>query len=83
MSTGWLANNNPGFPGYSGDVWGITSSDSPRGYVAWGGPPRHTSIDGSVVPVKKRSRCNDPNLINRGITHKPVSLMLGKFNPKS
>jgi hypothetical protein len=27
------------FPCYSGDIWGITSSDSSNGYVAWGGPP--------------------------------------------
>ena len=39
------------FPGYSEDVWGITASDSRKGYVAWGGPPRHKDIDGSVVPA--------------------------------
>jgi hypothetical protein len=38
------------FPGYTEDVWGITASDSARGYVAWGGPPRHPDIDGTVVP---------------------------------
>jgi hypothetical protein len=38
------------FPGYSDTIWGITSSDSPKGYKAWGGPPRRTTIDGSVVP---------------------------------
>ena len=38
------------FPGYSENVWGITASDSPKGYVAWGGPPRHPAIDGTVVP---------------------------------
>jgi hypothetical protein len=38
------------FPGYSEDLWGITASDSARGYVAWGGPPAHPEIDGSVVP---------------------------------
>jgi hypothetical protein len=38
------------FPGYRDDVWGITASDSAKGYVAWGGPPRHPAIDGSVVP---------------------------------
>ena len=32
-------------------VWGITASDSRKGYVAWGGPPRHPAIDGSVVPA--------------------------------
>jgi hypothetical protein len=39
------------FPGYSDNVWGITASDSRKGYVAWGGPPRHADIDGSVVPA--------------------------------
>lgn len=48
---------------YSPDYWGITASDSPRGYRAWGGPGSHKpdptpadiakgfgGIDGSVVP---------------------------------
>jgi hypothetical protein len=39
------------FPGYSERIWGITASDSRKGYVAWGGPPRHKAIDGSVVPA--------------------------------
>ena len=39
------------FPGYTQNVWGITASDSRKGYVAWGGPPRHEAIDGSVVPA--------------------------------
>ena len=39
------------FPGYTDKVWGITASDSQKGYVAWGGPPRHAAIDGSVVPA--------------------------------
>ncbi|MFH0909159.1 MAG: glucoamylase family protein [bacterium] len=40
------------FPGYGPNVWGITASDSPRGYMPWGGPPDTPSyaIDGSVVP---------------------------------
>lgn len=38
------------FPGYSANVWGITASDSAKGYVAWGGPPEDPSIDGTVVP---------------------------------
>jgi len=41
----------PEFPGYANNVWGITASDSRNGYVAWGGPPRHRAIDGSVVPA--------------------------------
>jgi hypothetical protein len=38
------------FPDYTQDIWGITSSSSPKGYKAWGGPPKHSQIDGSVVP---------------------------------
>jgi hypothetical protein len=38
------------FPGYSENVWGITASDSAKGYVAWGGPPATGNIDGSAVP---------------------------------
>jgi len=38
------------FPHYSEDLWGITASESPKGYAVWGGPPRIGPIDGSVVP---------------------------------
>jgi len=38
------------FPDYSDDLWGITASDSPKGYAIWGGPPSTGPIDGSVVP---------------------------------
>jgi hypothetical protein len=38
------------FPDYSEDLWGITSSDSAKGYVVWGGPPTIGPIDGTVVP---------------------------------
>ena len=38
------------FPDYSDDLWGITASDSARGYVIWGGPPATGPIDGTVVP---------------------------------
>ena len=38
------------FPDYSDDLWGISSSDSAKGYVAWGGPPAMGPIDGTVVP---------------------------------
>jgi hypothetical protein len=38
------------FPDYTNDFWGITSSDSVNGYVAWGGPPKMGPIDGSIVP---------------------------------
>src|SRR6202166_2421890 len=38
------------FPDYSDDLWGVTASDSARGYVVWGGPPSTGPIDGTVVP---------------------------------
>jgi len=38
------------YPTYSDDLWGITASDSEKGYVIWGGPPATGPIDGSVVP---------------------------------
>ena len=38
------------FPDYSDDLWGITASDSQKGYVIWGGPPSTGPIDGTVVP---------------------------------
>ena len=39
------------FSDYTSDLWGITSSDSVNGYVAWGGPPSIGPIDGTVVPA--------------------------------
>lgn len=38
------------FPDYGSDLWGISSSDSANGYVAWGGPPTMGPIDGTIVP---------------------------------
>lgn len=38
------------FPKYGPNMWGLTASDYKKGYVAWGGPPRHPETDGSVVP---------------------------------
>ncbi len=38
------------FPKYSMTMWGLTASDSQRGYIAWGAPPREPAIDGTVVP---------------------------------
>jgi hypothetical protein len=39
------------FSDYSDDLWGITASDSPQGYMVWGGPPAMGPIDGTVVPA--------------------------------
>ncbi len=41
---------NPQFPDYSNALWGITASDSDKGYMVWGGPPAMGPIDGTVVP---------------------------------
>lgn len=38
------------FPAFGPNIWGITASDSAKGYLAWGGPPRDADIDGTVVP---------------------------------
>ena len=38
------------FPTYTENLWGITASESPKGYAVWGGPPKMGPIDGSVVP---------------------------------
>jgi len=38
------------FPAFGPNVWGISASDSVKGYVAWGGPPRDPAIDGTIVP---------------------------------
>jgi hypothetical protein len=39
------------FPDYSPDLWGITASDSDKGYVIWGGPPATGPIDGTICPA--------------------------------
>jgi hypothetical protein len=33
------------------NIWGLTASDGPKGYQAWGGPPAQGPIDGTVVPA--------------------------------
>src|SRR5579872_2921762 len=38
------------FPDYSDDLWGVSASDSQKGYVIWGGPPMIGPIDGTIVP---------------------------------
>ena len=47
----WCLSLAKRFPDFSEDLWGITASDSPHGYVAWGGPPPMGQIDGTVVPA--------------------------------
>lgn len=38
------------FSGYAGNMWGISASDSEKGYLAWGGPPREPALDGTIIP---------------------------------
>lgn len=38
------------FPGYAGAMWGISASDSEKGYVVWGAPPPTADVNGTVVP---------------------------------
>lgn len=38
------------FPDYDDQTWGISASDSSRGYRAWGGSPEIDQLDGTVVP---------------------------------
>jgi hypothetical protein len=38
------------FPAFGPNMWGITASDSVKGYVVWGGPPADPQIDGTIVP---------------------------------
>lgn len=47
----WCANQAATFARWSLDLWGVTASDSAKGYVAWGGPQATgTKLDGTVVP---------------------------------
>jgi hypothetical protein len=46
----WCIEMSHQFPDYTEDLWGITASDSQKGYTAWGGPPQFGHPDGSVVP---------------------------------
>jgi hypothetical protein len=38
------------FPEFGEDLWGISASDSAKGYRAWGGPPEQGPLDGTLVP---------------------------------
>ncbi|HWL14538.1 MAG TPA: glucoamylase family protein [Opitutus sp.] len=48
----WSAAQAARFPRWSKDLWGLTASDSARGYIAWGGPGGDGGkfADGTVVP---------------------------------
>jgi hypothetical protein len=38
------------FPWYNANLWGVTASDSRRGYSTWGGFASRPAYDGTVVP---------------------------------
>ena len=38
------------YPWIDQDMWGISASDSRRGYRVWGGPPAMGELDGTIVP---------------------------------
>ncbi len=44
----WFAKQREQY--WSDDVWGLTASDSPHGYRAWGTPGHDTESDGTLVP---------------------------------
>jgi hypothetical protein len=47
----WCATLSTRFNRWSNGLWGITASDSARGYVNWGGPEKSADrLDGTVVP---------------------------------
>jgi hypothetical protein len=81
------------FPAFGPDMWGITASDSAKGYLAWGGPPRDPDIDGTLVPsAAGGSLMFTPELATRALQtmhDKYGDKIYGKygfvdaFNPKS
>jgi hypothetical protein len=81
------------FPAYGPDIWGITASDSAKGYLAWGGPPRDPEIDGTIVPsAAGGSLMFTPELATRALQtmrEKYGEKLYGKygfvdaFNPKT
>jgi hypothetical protein len=38
------------YPDYGANMWGVTVSDSPLGYMDWGGTTTQGSVDGTLVP---------------------------------
>jgi hypothetical protein len=48
----WSADQAARFPQWSKNLWGLTASDSAKGYIAWGGPSGSVAkmADGTVVP---------------------------------
>jgi hypothetical protein len=66
------------FPAFGPNVWGITASDSVKGYLAWGGPPRDPDIDGTVVP----SAAGGSLMFTPEVTVAALRTMRDKFGDK-
>jgi hypothetical protein len=66
------------FPAFGPDVWGITASDSAKGYLAWGGPPRDPDIDGTIVP----SAAGGSLMFTPGLSTRALWTMHGKYGAK-
>lgn len=48
----WAASQSTRFHHWSSDMWGLTASDGPHGYMGWGTPnsPAQDQSDGTLVP---------------------------------
>lgn len=46
----WCAQLRTTFDKWSLNLWGVTASDSAKGYIDWGGPAPTDRLDGTVVP---------------------------------
>lgn len=66
------------FPGYGPNMWGITASDSAKGYLAWGGPPRDPDIDGTIVP----SAAGGSLMFTPGLSLAALQTMREKFGAR-
>jgi len=66
------------FPAFGPDIWGITASDSAKGYLAWGGPPRDPDIDGTVVP----SAAGGSLMFTPELSTRALETMHSRYGPK-
>lgn len=46
----WCSELRTTFTKWSLDLWGVTASDSAKGYIDWGGPGDASNLDGTLVP---------------------------------
>ncbi len=66
------------FSAFGPDMWGITASDSAKGYLAWGGPPRDPEIDGTLVP----SAAGGSLMFTPDLSTKTLQAMSEKYGEK-